>query len=83
MGLPAEGTQVQGDVEVTATASPEHSGYAVTLGGSVAGGAWTAIGTDDSSQAYTAIDDLAALDLAEGTEVRYRAVLGMSVTSGS
>ncbi|MBG6224241.1 glycosidase [Arthrobacter sp. CAN_A2] len=80
MGLPAEGTQVQGDVEVTATASPENSEYAVTLERSIAGGAWTAIGSDDSSPTYTAVDDLAALDLAEGTEVRYRAVLGTSVS---
>ncbi|WP_231554471.1 alpha-amylase family glycosyl hydrolase [Arthrobacter sp. L77] len=80
MGLPAEGTQVQGDVEVTATASPEDSEHAVTLERSIAGGAWTAIGTDDSSPTYTAVDDLAALDLAEGTQVRYRAVLGTSVS---
>ncbi|WP_258069967.1 alpha-amylase family glycosyl hydrolase [Arthrobacter sp. SX1312] len=80
MGLPAEGTQVQGEVEVTATASPENSEYAVTLERSIAGGAWTAIGSDDSSPTYTAVDDLAALDLAEGTQVRYRAVLGTSVS---
>ncbi|MHA7284458.1 alpha-amylase family glycosyl hydrolase [Arthrobacter sp. TMS2-4] len=80
MGLPTEGTQVQGEVEVTATASPENSDYAVTLERSVAGGAWTAIGTDDSSPTYTAIDDLAALDLAEGTQVSYRAVLGTSIS---
>lgn len=80
MGLPAEGTQVQGDVEVTATADPEDSEYAVTLERSIAGGDWAAIGTDDSSPTYTAVDDLAALDLAEGTQVRYRAVLGTSVS---
>ncbi|MGV0110066.1 alpha-amylase family glycosyl hydrolase [Arthrobacter sp. CP30] len=80
MGLPAEGTQVQGDVEVTATASPENSDYAVTLERSIAGGDWAAIGTDDSSPTYTAVDDLAALDLAEGTQVQYRAVLGTSVS---
>ncbi|MHA7241540.1 alpha-amylase family glycosyl hydrolase [Arthrobacter sp. TMS1-12-1] len=80
MGLPAEGTQVQGEVEVTATASPEDSDYAVTLERSIAGGAWTAIGTDDSSPTYTAIDDLTALGLAEGTKVSYRAVLGTSIS---
>ena len=80
MGLPAEGTQVQGDVEVTATASPESSEYAVTIERSIAGGDWTPIGTDDSSPTYTAVDDLAALDLAEGSQVRYRALLGTSVS---
>ena len=80
MGLPAEGTQVQDEVEVTATASPEKSDYAVTLERSIDGGAWTAIGTDESSPTYTAVDDLAALELPEGTPVSYRAVLGTSVS---
>ncbi|MFC3298526.1 alpha-amylase [Arthrobacter agilis] len=80
MGLPAEGTQVQGAVDVTATVSPERSDYAVTLERSVAGGTWTAIGTDESSPTYSAVDDLTALELADGTQVRYRAVLGTSVS---
>ena len=52
----------------------------MTLERSIAGGAWTAIGTDDSSPTYTAIDDLTALGLAEGTKVSYRAVLGTSIS---
>jgi hypothetical protein len=45
----------------------------VTLYRSVNGGAWTAIGTDDSSPVYTAFDDTA--DLPDGAAVRYKAVL--------
>ncbi|WP_026549433.1 alpha-amylase family glycosyl hydrolase [Arthrobacter sp. Br18] len=80
MNLPVEGSRVQDDVDVTATVSPERSDYAVTLQRSVAGGEWTAIGADDSSPTYTAVDDLTALNLGEGTEIRYRAVLDGSVS---
>ncbi|MBG6218172.1 glycosidase [Arthrobacter sp. CAN_A6] len=80
MGLPVEGSRFQGDVEVTATASPEKADHAVTLQRSVAGGEWTAIGVDDSSPTYTAVDDLAVLDLSEGTEIRYRALLDGSAS---
>jgi hypothetical protein len=52
----------------------------------VAGGPWTAIGqADSSSPAYTVTDDLASLELADGTEVRYRATMagsGFNVVSG-
>ncbi|MFP3463176.1 alpha-amylase family glycosyl hydrolase [Arthrobacter globiformis] len=80
---PAEGSTVQGNVDVVATADPEKSGHVVRFERSVAGGPWTAIGSgDDSSPAYTVTDDLAALDLADGTEVRYRAKLdGSNVVS--
>jgi alpha-amylase len=80
---PAEGSTVQGNVEVIATADPEKASHVVRFERSVAGGAWTAIGSeDDSSPAYTVVDDLAALDLADGTEVRYRASLdGSNVVS--
>jgi hypothetical protein len=52
---------------------------------SVAGGPWTTIGRDSSSPAYTVFDDLTPLNLAAGTQVRYRAILaepdGTRVTS--
>jgi hypothetical protein len=47
----------------------------VRLERSVADGPWTVVGTDSSSPAYTAFDDLTPLALAVGTAVRYRAVL--------
>jgi hypothetical protein len=72
---PAEGGNVRGTVEVRATADPERATHVVRFQRSVAGGAWTTIGRDDSSPAYTVFDDLAALGLAAGTQVRYRAVL--------
>jgi hypothetical protein len=65
--------RVRGEVEVRAVATPEHANYVVTLYRSVAGGAWTAIGTDDSSPVYTAFDDTAGLP--DGETVRYKAVL--------
>jgi glycosidase len=82
---PAEGGNVRGTVEVRAVADPERATHVVRFERSVAGGAWTTIGRDDSSPAYTVFDDLAALNLATGTQVRYRAVLrepdGTRVTS--
>ncbi|WP_395401044.1 alpha-amylase family glycosyl hydrolase [Arthrobacter sp. UC242_113] len=80
---PGEGSTVQGNVEVVAIADPEKASRVVRFERSVAGGPWTAIGSgDDSSPAYTVMDDLAALDLADGTEVRYRAKLdGSNVLS--
>ncbi|MDQ0863105.1 alpha-amylase family glycosyl hydrolase [Arthrobacter globiformis] len=80
---PAEGSTVQGNVEVVATADPEKASHVVRFERSIADGPWTAIGSeDDSSPAYTVADDLAALDLADGTEVRYRASLeGSTVVS--
>ncbi|WP_314192896.1 alpha-amylase family glycosyl hydrolase [uncultured Arthrobacter sp.] len=80
---PAEGSTVQGNVEVVATAAPEKASHVVRFERSIADGPWTPIGSeDDSSPAYTVADDLAALDLAEDTEVRYRASLeGSTVVS--
>lgn len=76
---PAENSTVQGKVEVVATADPEKASHVVRFERSVAGGPWTAAGSDDdSSPAYTVTDDLAALGLADGTEVRYRARLSGS-----
>jgi alpha-amylase len=70
---PAAGGRVRGEVEVRAVATPEHSNYVVTLYRSVDGGAWTAIGTDDSSPVYTAFDQTTGLS--DGAVVRYKAVL--------
>jgi hypothetical protein len=70
---PAAGGRVRGEVEVRAVATPEHPNYVFTLYRSVNGGAWTAIGTDDSSPVYTAFDDTAGLP--DGATVRYKAVL--------
>jgi glycosidase len=80
---PAEGSTVQGNVDVVATADPEKASHVVRFERSVAGGPWTAIGSkDDSSPAYTVADRLDALGLADGTEVRYRAKLdGTGVVS--
>ena len=63
---PAEGARVRGTVEVRAIADPERATHAVTFERSVAGGPWTAIGTDTSSPAYTVFDDLAAAEPRHG-----------------
>jgi hypothetical protein len=82
---PNEGQRVRGIVEVRATATPEHSDYAVTFERSVNGGPFAPIGTDDSSPVYTVFDDTSSL--ADQTHVTYRAVLtyapGQSVTSAT
>ena len=81
---PVEGSNVRGTVEVRAVADPERATYVVRFERSVAGGAWTPIGSDDSSPVYTVFDNLAPLNLAPGTTIRYRAVLevdGTTVTS--
>ncbi|MBL7258068.1 alpha-amylase family glycosyl hydrolase [Paractinoplanes lichenicola] len=72
---PAENANVRGKVEVRAIADPERASHVVRFERSIAGGAWTTIGRDDSSPAYTVFDDLAPLNLAAGTQIRYRAVL--------
>ncbi|MCM4080940.1 alpha-amylase family glycosyl hydrolase [Paractinoplanes hotanensis] len=72
---PAEAANVRGRVEVRAVADPERASHVVRFERSIAGGAWTTIGRDDSSPAYTVFDDLAPLNLAAGTQIRYRAVL--------
>ncbi|WP_229068910.1 alpha-amylase family glycosyl hydrolase [Actinoplanes sp. DH11] len=84
---PAEGSNVRGRVEVRAVADPERATHVVRFERSVGDGGWTRTGTDSSSPAYTAFDDLAALNLAAGTTVRYRAILsepdGTRVTSAA
>jgi glycosidase len=72
---PAEGGGVRGTVEVRAIADPEKASHVVSFERSVDGGPWTAIGSDDTSPAYTVFDDLGALNLAAGTPVAYRATL--------
>jgi glycosidase len=70
---PVDGGRVRGEVEVRAVATPEHSNYVVTLYRAVGDGAWTAIGTDDSSPVYTAFDQTSGLS--DGVVVSYKAVL--------
>ncbi|MCU1516473.1 MAG: alpha-amylase, partial [Pseudarthrobacter sp.] len=84
MQKPAETSYVQGSVELSATADPEKSGHVVSFERSVAGAEWTAVGSDDSSPVYSAVDDLGALNLADGAKVQYRATMsgpGFSVAS--
>jgi alpha-amylase len=82
---PREGALKRGIVEVRAVADPERATHVVDFERSIAGGAWTEVGSDSSSPAYTLFDDLAPLTLAPGTRVAYRAVLhepdGTTVTS--
>jgi glycosidase len=82
---PNEGQRVRGRVTVRATTVPEHSDYSVRFERSVDGGAFTTIGTDDSSPVYTAFDDTSSLG--DGAHVTYRAVLryapGRTTTSGT
>ncbi|MGH8892358.1 MAG: alpha-amylase family glycosyl hydrolase [Actinomycetes bacterium] len=75
---PQDGGEVTrlADVTVAASVAPDRASNVVELQRSVAGGAWTSLGTDDSSPVYTAFDDVSALEL--GTQVRYRAVLTMA-----
>ncbi len=75
VSAPADGGTVTSidPVTVSATVDPERPGQSVELQRSVAGGAWTSLGVDDSAPAYTAVDDVSDLPL--GTQVRYRAVL--------
>jgi glycosidase len=73
--VPTEGGGVRGTVEVRAVADPERSSHVVRIDRRVAGGPWTAVGTDSSSPVYTVFDNLTPLNLATGTSVEYRAVL--------
>ena len=66
---PLEGSNVNGTVELSATADPEKASHVVSFERSVAGGGWTAVGSDDSSPVYSVTDDLAPLELADGTKV--------------
>ncbi|MDX6678339.1 MAG: alpha-amylase [Solirubrobacteraceae bacterium] len=80
---PREEGRVRGEVEVRATATPELAHYVVRFERQVDGGAWTTVGSDDSSPVYTAFDDTTGLP--DGARVTYRAVLtyapGQTVTS--
>jgi alpha-amylase len=83
--VPGEGSGVRGTVEVRAVTDPDQSTHVVRFERSVAGGAWTPIGTDSSSPVYTVFDNLTPLNLATNTEIAYRAILttlnGTTVTS--
>jgi alpha-amylase len=72
---PAEGSKVRGAFDVRAVVDPERGTNVVRIQRSVAGGPWTTIGTDSSSPAYTAFEDLTPLALAAGTAISYRAIL--------
>ena len=69
---PAEGSNVRGTVE--AGGRRPGAGLRGTSSGA-SPGAWTPIGTDDSSPVYTVFDDLTRLSLTPGTQIQYRAVL--------
>jgi glycosidase len=71
--VPTEGSRVRGTVEVRAVADPERASHVVAFERRIDGGAWTPIGTDSSSPAYTVFDVLP--DLASGTPIEYRAIL--------
>ena len=72
---PPDGWRVRDTAEIRAVADPERADHVVTFQRSIDGGAWTDVGSDDSSPAYTLFDDLSSLDLAEGTPITYRATL--------
>ena len=82
---PAQSSNVRGTLEVRAVADPERATHVVRFERSIGTGPWTTIGRDTSSPAYTVFDDLAPLNLAAGTQIRYRAILaepdGTRVTS--
>ena len=71
----AEGSKVRDTVELRAVADPERATHVVRFERMLDGGEWTLVGSDDSSPAYTATDDISVLDLAPGTPIHYRAVL--------
>jgi alpha-amylase len=80
---PPDGARRRGSVTLSAEAVPDRNHYSVTFERSVAGGAWTEVGTDGSQPVYSVKDDID--EIADGTEVSYRAVLayaaGKTVTS--
>lgn len=81
---PIEGSSAKRSVELSATADPEKASHVVSFERSVAGGDWTAVGSDDSSPVYSVVDDISALGLADGAAVQYRATMtgpGFSVAS--
>ena len=63
---PAEGAKVRGTVQVRATVDPERATHVVAFERSVAGGAWTPIGSDDSSPAYVVFDDISGAGARDG-----------------
>jgi glycosidase len=79
---PGLGARITGTaVTVEATVNPDDPFHVVRFERSVAGGAWTAIGTDMSAPQYRTTDDVSAI--APGTEVRYRAVLTDGLGGGT
>jgi hypothetical protein len=80
---PAAGARQRGTVLLRLFADPERATHVVAFERRVGGGAWTPIGSDDSSPAYSLSDSIAGL--APGTVVTYRATLtepdGTRVTS--
>jgi len=82
---PAQDARIRDEVRLQATIDPERADQSVTFYRRVGTGDWTAIGTDESSPVYSAVDDIAGLGLAEGDRIEYRAVLreagGNEVTS--
>jgi hypothetical protein len=61
LDTPAQGSKVRGQARLLATVDPERASQSVTFERSVKGGPWTAVGTDTSSPAYTAVDDITTL----------------------
>jgi alpha-amylase len=82
---PFEGQGARDSVALRATTTPEHGDYVMRFERSVNDGAFTTVGTDDSSPVYKAVDDTS--DLEDGDTVKYRAVLtyspGRSTTSAT
>jgi hypothetical protein len=72
---PAEGSKVRDTVALRAVADPERGTHVVRFERMLDGGEWTLVGSDDSSPAYSATDDISVLDLDPGTPIHYRAVL--------
>ena len=58
MQKPVEGSNVEGAVELSATADPEKASHVVSFERSVGGGEWTAVGSDGSSPVYSVTDDI-------------------------
>ena len=71
---PNDNGRVRGEVEVRAVTVPEHPWYSVQFQRSVNGGAWTNIGSPDtSSPVYTVFDTTTGLP--DNAVISYRAVL--------
>ncbi len=70
---PGEGATVAGATRVEASVDPERATHVVAFERRLDDGDWEDIGTDDSSPAYVALDDLT--DVPIDTVVRYRATL--------